>query len=323
MAKRITICAGIDTGKHRLDVALDGRSELLQVENAPEGYGALVEWLRKHRVKRVGIEASGGYEQPVVAELRRKRFVVVVFQPAQVRAYAKFHLQRAKNDKIDAALIAACTAAVKTIHAAPDPRLSPFAEQLTMIDQISEDIARLKNRIESCRDPRIKALWKQEVGRLTKCKRAELKALVAAIRKHPDLAKRLDLINSVKGIGLPTAVAILVRMPEIGQITREQAAALAGLAPYDDDSAEQFGVRHIEGGRERLRRALYSAALPASFRWNQQIICLYQRLIAKGKEHKRALIACARKLLVFANTVVARGTPWRDHPPVAATLTIG
>ena len=81
------------------------RREQLQVENTPEGHEVLVRWLRGLRVKRVGIEASGGYEQPVVAELRRKRFVVVVFQPAQVRAYAKFHLQRAKNDKIDAALI--------------------------------------------------------------------------------------------------------------------------------------------------------------------------------------------------------------------------
>src|SRR5215813_4755135 len=155
MAKRITVCAGIDTGKKKLDVALDGSPERLQVENTLEGYEVLLDWLRRHRVKRLGIEASGGYEQAVVAELRRKRFVVVVFQPAQVRAYAKFHLQRAKNDKIDAALIAACTAAVKKLHAAPDPRLSPFAEQLTMIDQITEDIARLKNRLESCRNEHV------------------------------------------------------------------------------------------------------------------------------------------------------------------------
>src|ERR1700737_2018624 len=103
MAKRTTICAGIDTGKRKLDIALDGSSEQLQVDNTPEGYKALLGWLRRHRVKRIGIEASGGYEQAVVAELRRQRFVVVVFQPAQVRAYAKFHLLRAKNDKIDAA----------------------------------------------------------------------------------------------------------------------------------------------------------------------------------------------------------------------------
>ncbi len=321
MAKRTMICAGIDTGKRKLDIALDGGSEQLQVDNTPEGYKVLSDWLRRHRVKRVGIEASGGYEQAVVAELRRKRFVVVVFQPAQVRAYAKFHLQRAKNDRIDAALIAACTAAVRKIHAAPDARLLPFAEQLTMIDQIGEDIARLKNRIETCRTPRFRQLWKEDIARLTKRKKIELKALVAAIREHRDLAERLDLIHSVSGAGLPTAVAILVRMPEIGQITREQVAALAGLAPYDDDSGDHAGVRHIEGGRERLRGALYTAALPASFRWNPQLIALYNRLIAAGKGHKRALIACARKLLIFVNTVVARGIPWSHQRPPIASMT--
>jgi transposase len=321
MAKRITICAGIDTGKRKLDIALDGSSEQLQVDNTPEGYKVLADWLRRHRVERIGIEASGGYEQAVVAELRRKRFVVVVFQPAQVRAYAKFHLQRAKNDKIDAALIAVCTAAVRKIHAPPDPRLLPFAEHLTMIDQIVEDIARFKNRLETCRNQRFRQICKEDIARLEKRKRIELKALVAAIRSHRDLAARLDLIYSVSGAGLPTAVAILVRMPEIGQITREQAAALAGLAPYDDDSGDHAGVRHIEGGRERLRRALYTAALPASFRWNPQLIALYKRLTAAGKEHKRALIACARKLLIFVNTVVARGTPWQNQPPPLATMT--
>jgi transposase len=318
MAKRITICAGIDTGKRKLDVALDGSSERTQVENTPEGYTVLLEWLQRHKVKRVGIEASGGYEQAVVAELRRKRLVVVVFQPAQVRVYAKFHLRRAKNDKIDAALIAACTAAVKKIHPAPDPRLLPFAEHLTMIEQIGEDIAKLKNRLESCRNERIQKLWKEQIVLLAKHKRAELKALVTAIRKYRDLAARLDLIESVGGSGLPTAVAVLVRMPEIGQITREQAAALAGLAPYDDDSGDHVGVRHIEGGRERLRRALYNAALPASFRWNPQLIALYKRLIAAGKGHKRALIACARKLLVIINAIVARGTSWLAEPPATA-----
>jgi len=310
MAKRITICAGIDTGKHKLDVAIDGSSEQLRVDNTAEGHRALAEWLKGHKVKRIGIEASGGYEQAVVAELRRRRFVVVLFQPKQVRAYGTFHQLLAKNDKIDAALIAMCTAAVRTIHPAPDPRLQPFAEHLTMIDQITEDIARMKNRFESCRDTRIQGVWKAQIAFLAKSKRAEFKALLAAIRKHPDLAARLDLINSVAGCGLPTAVAVLIRMPEIGNVTREQAAALGGLAPYDDDSGNRTGARHIEGGRERLRRALYTAALAASFRWNPQLKALYSRLIAAGKCHKCALIASARKLLVTINAVVARGTPW-------------
>ena len=324
MAKHTTICAGIDISKRKLDVAIDGSSERLQVENTAEGHKALLEWLQRHKVKRVGIEASGGYELPVVIELRRKRFVVVVFQPARVRAYAKFHSQPAKNDKLDATLIAACTAAVKKIHDATDPRLAPFAEHLTLIEQIGEDIKLYKNRIETCRNPRFRQTWKEDIARLAKREKIELKALVAAIRQHRDLAERLDLIESVDGIGLPTAVAILVRLPEIGRITREQAAALAGVAPYDDDSGDQVGIRHINGGRERLRRALYTAALPASFRWNPQLMALYGRLIAAGKEHKRALIACARKLLIFANTVVARGTPWNhERPPIASMIAAG
>lgn len=140
---------------------------------------------------------------------------------------------------------------------------------------------------------------------------------MSAIRQYRDLAERLDLLNSIDGIGLPTAVAILVRMPEIGRVTREEAAALVGLAPYDDDSGKYVGLRHIAGGRERLRGALYAAALPAAHRWNPQLIALYQRLIAAGKKHKVALVACARKLLIFANTVVARGTPWSRQPSTA------
>jgi transposase len=310
MSKRTIVCAGIDTGKRKLDVAIDLSGEQLQVDNTPEGHRVLSDWIRQRRVKRVGIEASGGYEQAVVAILRRDGFVVVVFQPAQVRAYAKFHLQRAKNDKIDAALIAACTAATRKIHAPPDPRLRPFAVHLTMIEQITQDIACLKTRCESCPDERIRNVWNDQILCFKQLLKAEFAALIAAIRQLQDLAQRLALIASVSGVGLRTAVAILVRMPEIGRVTREQAAALAGLAPYDDDSGDHLGVRHIDGGRERLRTSLFAAALPAAFRWNPQLIDLYQRLVAAGKSHKVALIACARKMLIFVNTVVGRGTPW-------------
>jgi transposase len=321
MSKRSMICAGIDTGKRKLDVALDGRSERLRVDNTPDGHGSLSAWLCQHRIGRVGIEASGGYEQPVVAQLRRDGFVVVVFQPAQVRAYARFHLQRAKNDTIDAALIAACTAATKTIHSPPDPRLAGFAEHLTLIEQLTEQRTCCKNRREPCRDARIRHLWDTEIARLKESVRRELALLQAAIRQHQDLAERLDLIASVAGVGMRTAIAILVRMPEIGQLSREQAAALAGLAPYDDDSAEHHGARHIEGGRERLRGSLFSAALAAAFHWNPQLIAFYKRLIAAGKPHKVALVACARKLLIYVNTVVARGSAWRNADAPAADAT--
>lgn len=310
MSDNSMVCAGIDTGKYKLDVAVDGLSEQLQVGNSAAGHTALWAWLKRHRVTRIGIEASGGYEQDVVSYLRSVGFVVVMFQPAQVRAYAKFLLQRAKNDRIDAALIAACTAAVKKIHAPPDPRLAGFAPRMTLIEQLTEQAGIYKTYCEGARGARIRQFWKAEIARLNKLLRAELKALAAAIREHRDLAERLDLINSVDGIGIKTALAIVVRMPEIGRVTRERAAALVGLAPFDDDSATHSGMRHIAGGRERLRGSLYKAALPAAFRWNGQLIALYQRLRAAGKPHKVAQVACARKLLIFVNTVVARGTPW-------------
>src|SRR5438046_3088451 len=219
MSKNSTVCAGIDTGKYKLDVAIDESADQLQVDNSPAGYRCLSAWLRQRRVERIGIEASGGYEQAVVSFLRADGFVVIVFQPVQVRAYAKFVLQHAKNDNIDAVLIARCTAAATDIHEPPDARLAPLAQRLTMIEQLTQDVAQVKTRREACWDQRIREFWKQEIDRFKRLLQAELKQLVAAIREHRDLATRLDLIASVDGIGLRTAVAILVRMPEIGRVS--------------------------------------------------------------------------------------------------------
>jgi transposase len=313
MSNRSTICAGIDIGKSKLDVALHARSDRLQVANMAEGHEELCAWLRRRRVKRVGVEASGGYEQAVVCRLRRGGFVVVVFQPAQVRAYGRFKLQLAKNDKIDAALIAACTAEIETIHAPPDRRLADLAAHQTQIDQIVGEIKRYKNYRESCRDARLRELWDDEIRRFRGLFRQRLKELAAAIRQHPDLAERLELVASVDGIALRTATAIVVRMPEIGTLNRSKAAALSGLAPYDDDSGDHVGARHIAGGRKRLRSNLYAAAWVASLRWNPELTALYKRLRTGGKEHKVAVVACARKLLVYANAVAARGTPWQSR----------
>ncbi len=313
MSKRSTAYAGIDTGKKYLDAAMHQRKEDFQVRNTPEGHRTLSAWLRKHRVKRVGIEASGGYEMDIVAHLRHNGFTVVVFQPAQVRAYAQFHLQLAKNDKIDARLIAACTAAREEadIHDPPDERLAPLAARLTFIDQIGDDIARHKTRLETCRDARGRVHGKEEIARYKKLEKAELKLLEKEIRRHEDLARRLDLIESIAGIGMRTALVILVRIPEIGRLSREQVAALVGVAPYDDDSGSRHGERHIRGGRKRVRAGVYAAALPASRRHNPLLMALYDRLRTAGKCHKAALVACARKLVIFANAVVARGTPWQ------------
>jgi len=310
MSHITTLTAGIDTAKDKLDAAIHTTPFRLIVENRRPGWRRLATALTRAGASKVGIEATGGYERGIVAHLRASGFEVIVLQPLQVKAFARLHLRRAKNDALDAALIAACAAAVTPRDTEHDPRILPLADELTFVEQIEEDITRAKTRLEHIADTRIQRLVQADIRRLEKRRDAELRRIVQALQAHDDLAMRLQLVLSVPGIGERTALAIVLRMPEIGQISREQAAALAGLAPFDDDSGTRKGERHIAGGRGRLRRSLYLAALPAAFRWNQALISLYKRLIARGKPHRIALVACARKLIVYANAVVQRGKPW-------------
>jgi transposase len=313
MTQTITTTAGIDTSKLKLDIAVHQRSERWQVANALAGWRALVASLAKAGVTRVGIEATGGYERGVVEHLRAAGFTVLVMQPMQVKAFGRVHLRRAKNDALDAVLIAACAATLDSPKIAPDPRLAELARYLTFLEQTEEDIARFKTRLEHIDEPSLRRLVAGDIARLKARRMAQIRDIAKRLRCHDDLARRLKLVLSIPGIGERTALALIIRMPELGQISREEAAALAGLAPFDNDSGFHKGQRHIAGGRGRLRRSLFAAALPAAFRWNKALIDLYARLIAKGKAHNLALIACARKLLIYANTVVQRGTPWTQN----------
>ena len=312
MTQTITTTAGIDTSKAKLDIAVHGWTERWQVANALPGWRTLAANLAKVGVTRVGIEATGGYERGVVVHLLAAGFIVLVLQPIQVKAFGRVHRRRAKNDALDAELIAACAAAVDDPKIAPDPRLAEMAQNLTFLEQLEEDIARFKTRLEHIDEPSLRRLVNSDIVRLKVRKAAQMRSLAKRLRAHSDLARRFDLVLSIPGIGERTALALIIRMPELGLISREEAAALAGLAPFDDDSGKHKGQRHIAGGRGRLRRSLFAAALPAAFRWNKALIALYARLVSGGKAHKSALIACARKLLIYANTVVQRGTPWTE-----------
>lgn len=312
-----TAVAGIDVAKAHLDIAVHGHRRSWQVANSPEGFRALVRLMREHHVGRIGLEATGGYERDVVEPLRRAGFTVVVIQPQQVRAYAVMKLQRAKTDRIDAALIAAFTAEHAVVREAPDPRLTALSEHLTSLEQTEEDMARIKVRLEHVRDPDLRRNWQSDIARLKQRRATMIARLLLLLRQHHDLATRLKLVLSVDGIGPRTAIALLIRMPELGRLSRGEAAALAGLAPFNNESGKRVRQRSIAGGRTRLRTSLYAAALPASFQWNEALKRLYARLKAAGKPHKLALVACARKLLICANTVRARGKPWSKSIAVA------
>lgn len=319
MTEDSTGVAGIDIAKRKLDVAVHGDSAGFCVPNERAGWREIAKRLHQAGVGRVGLEASGGYERGVANALREAGFIVIVMQPLQVKAFAKLRLRRAKNDRLDAALIAACTAAMDHTHTNHDPRFEALSDHLIFIEQIEEDLARVQTRLEHISPKRLRGIVERDLEWLQRRRKAELALLLAAIRQFVDLARRIELVLSIPGIGERTAVALVVHMPELGQLTREQAASLAGLAPFDRDSGTMKGERHIGGGRARLRRSLYIAALPAAMHWNPPLCAFYKRLVARGLKPKLVLTAAARKLLIIANAVVQRQSPWQDRAAAPAS----
>jgi transposase len=314
------LCAGIDVSKDQLDIALSSGLSLACQSNDEPGHEAAIAALKAHGVEKVGIEATGGYERAVVKCLRAHGFKVHVFQPQQVHAYAKYKLKRAKSDKLDAVLIAQCMADCSELRDPPDPRLAAFAEHLTFIEQIEEDIARWRIRAEHARLDHVQAGYKAEIKQLLKRRREELKLLQAGIEAQADLKTKLTLITSIKGVGRRTAIAMVVRMPELGSLSREQAASLLGAAPFIQQTGKYQGQRHVAGGRARPRTALFACA-QAAVKWNPHLKAFYERLRQAGKPYALAIMACTRKLIILINTVLARATPWTENPPDKTSAT--
>lgn len=317
MAQASTKVAGIDTGKHWLDIAVavgeQAEAPGFRVGNDPAGWQLVIEQLTAAGLERVGIEASGGYEAGVVSALHQAGVPIQVYQPLQVRLFARLRLRHAKTDKLDAALIAAFTASCHFDRLPAEARMAELAAHLGYIEQVEDDISRLKTRLEQQREPRLRAIMQADIKALAQRRSRERQRLEDSLRQHKDLACRLDLLLSIQGIGRPTALTLIIRLNELGKLSRTQIAALAGLAPFDRQSGQSRRSCHIKGGRPQVRTALYAAALPAAFRWNPALVRLYKRLTANGKPHKLALTACARKLLIFANTVLARQSPWKPQ----------
>ncbi|MCA3720471.1 IS110 family transposase [Phenylobacterium sp.] len=309
-----TKIAGIDVGKRFLDVAAHGLEDETQVENGPEGHAALIAWLRARRVGRVGLEATGGYERKVRAALEAAGFEVVVHQPLEVRLFARLKRLRAKNDRIDARLIAQATAKAETVRAAQDPRLAELAERLTAYEQVADRIAGLKTFLEHVTLKDVPRSLKVQLASLERLKARLLAQVLQVLKAHEDLAARFRLLLSIPGFGPVVAASLTIRMPELGQLRRGQAAALAGVAPFDRDSGQWKGLRFITGGRARVRRMLYLASLAAK-RYDPRFKAFHQALLARGKPIKLAIVAVMRKLVEAANLILHRGQPWVKTQP--------
>ena len=307
-----TTCAGVDVAKAHLDL-WTWRFGAERFPNTADGIALLIERVRTAGVVRVGFEASGGYQRLLKDWLAAAQLQPVEMEPRRVKAFGTFTCQKAKTDPIDAKRIAQATAFAQT-H--PPGRTIPAAlcQRMTWLEQLAEDGVRLKTRRDGYTDPDLRAALELKISEHEAERKAETKTLVTMVKKDKDLGRVYALLLSLPGIGPLNALTLTLRMPELGTISREQAASLAGLAPFTRDSGTFKGQRRIKGGRMRVRRPLYMAAV-AILRGKTQIAEFGRRLIAAGKPFKVAVTAVMRKLIILANTVLARGTPWAEVAP--------
>lgn len=307
---RKQVFVGIDVSKARLDVGFAPKSEVLSVDNADEGIATIVEHLAELDVALVVLEATGGFEAPVVAALSAAGIPVVLINPRQVRDFARATGRLAKTDAIDAQILAEFAMAVRPkIRALPDEATSELKALSARRRQLTEMIVAEKNRLCSASKsvrPHIEAhiRWlKDELDRIDD-------DILNTIKNNSLFQGKDTLLKSVPGVGPVISATLLSELPELGSLNRKQIAALVGVTPFNRDSGKFRGKRTIWGGRTYVRRALYMGTLSAT-RFNPVIKEFYHRLLEAGKSPKVALVACMRKLLTILNAIVKYQRAWQ------------
>ena len=300
------VYAGIDVGKEKLFVNVYLDSQVRDFPNTHSGIERMSRFLIKNAVDLVVMEVGGGYERLPASDLRACGLSVAVVNPTYVRRFAQGMGTLAKTDTIDARLIAHF-AFVKQ----PKPQLARTVEEeeLAALVERREQLVSLlsveKNRLSKASDYSKSSIQNsiQFLAGQVDIIETEIKVLVA---KSPERQAKLRCMCSFIGVGDVTAVTLLTEMPELGNESREHIAALAGVAPINRDSGMMKGKRRTYGGRGRVRRTLYLAALSAS-KHNPIIRTFYERLLAAGKEKKVALVACMHKILTILNAMLKKG----------------
>jgi transposase len=305
--------AGIDVAAEHLDLHVQPDGLAWTVANDPAGQQATAQRLAELGVALVVVEATGGYERPVAAELAVAEVPVAIVNPRQVRAFAKAIGRLAKTDRLDAALLAQYGESVR-----PVPRPLPDAAT----QQLKELVARRTDLVA------IQTAEKQRRGRASGPIRtgieehlAWLKPRIAALER--EIAALLAaneawrataaVLTSTPGVALITAATLVANLSELGQLSRHEIAALVGVAPLNRDSGKRRGPRACWGGRAEVRRVLYLAA-GSAVQHAPILKAFRERLLAKGKRKKVALVACAHKLLTILNAMVRHGVPWTATP---------
>ncbi|ANO52328.1 IS110 family RNA-guided transposase [Woeseia oceani] len=300
---------GIDVGKQQLDVYLLERQRAFQCGNDELAIQQLLAKLRRFNVQRIVVEATGRLEQPFVRAALALDLPVVVVSPLRVRRYAAAIGQLAKTDAIDAQLIARFGADLK-------PAINPPVDAETLI--IKDLMVRRRQLIEmrtmeKNRRQIMPAVLQDSIDQLIHAIDEQLKSLDQqldqAVDAHTEWRHKRDRLMSMPGIGKTVAYTLLGDMPELGNLSRRQIAALTGVAPYNHDSGRMRGRRRIRGGRSASRTVLFLSAMSA-IRFNPDIKTFYERLVANGKHKKVALTACIRKIVTALNAMLRDDKNW-------------
>lgn len=257
------------------------------------------------------MEASGGYERDWAKALREKDIAVRIVDPKRVRNFARSAGRLAKNDTIDAEMIGWFA---ETFGEAPHQVHDAEREKLAQMVSARQGLIDLQTELQNRAGHSVPEAVRRMQARLSKKIAVELAtlevAIAALVKATPRFVELAEIIESVPGLAETTSSGMIALMPELGQVNDKIAAALLGAAPYDDDSGKWRGERHIKGGRRRIRNIFYMACLGAATKHNPILKAFYQRLLAKGKKPKVALVACMRKLIVILNTMIARREKW-------------
>jgi len=307
-----SLSIGIDVAKDSLAVDSSPAGLTLSVPNSNEGRRDLIKALKEHTVALVVLEATGGYERPAAAELLEAGFATVVVNPRQVRDFARGLGELAKTDPIDAHVLARFAQIVQ-----PKPRPAASAQQAELAElvvrrrQLVTTLTQESNRAEMARLPRVR----RSIEKITNLLEAEIARLDEEIAKlieaDETLSRKDKILRSTPGVGPGTSAMLLSHLPEIGQLNRQEVAALVGVAPWDIKSGRWAGQSSIWGGRADVRSVLYMAALAAR-RCNPTIRAFARRLEEQGKAFKIVITACMRKLLIILNSMLRSQTPWRQ-----------
>jgi transposase len=304
------VVVGIDIAKEKIDTAIRFGAEA-SFANSAKGRRELLAWVKEHGVTEAVMEASGGYERSWARLLREAAVEVAIVDPKRVRHFAKSAGQLAKNDPIDARMIAWFGEVFG--HASGQPH-DEERQELDQMVTARMGIARLKDQIEGWDEHEQPKAVQKAYRTLLKAVALQLDRLegiiAAKIDKTEPFARRAEIIQSVPGLAGTAAAGIIAFLPELGLVDRQAASALLGVAPFNDDSGKRHGERHIQGGRRKLRKLLFMPIVGAATQHNPVLKACYQRLIAKGKKAKVAFIACMRKLIGILNTMLARGEKW-------------